>query len=199
METISLPSTRSGSSREAWNRSPTPVLRGIDCIDGSHGNTRSCRDGDIRQSLHACMVCRLRFAGKRTRRRLRLVTCCPFGIKFERNDVSEVVPLHRGADLVADLTLRATHELALNQAAILQFQRIGQRKRRRQPQGNDQSAIQLPVEFSSAAFLFPSPGSSRLGLLGILRPYALGFTWTSFRSPFRGARRTAPIGMTFSK
>ena len=67
------------------------------------------------------MLCRLRFAGKRTRRRLRLATCCPFGIKLERNDVSEVVLLQRGADLEADLTLCATHELALNQAAILQF------------------------------------------------------------------------------
>jgi hypothetical protein len=83
------------------------------------------------------------FAGKRTRRRLRLVTCCPFGIKLGRNHVSEVVLLHRGADLEADLTLRATHELALNQAAILQFQRIGLPKGRPQPQGNDQSAIQL--------------------------------------------------------
>ena len=57
--------------------------------------------------------------------------------------VSEVVLLHRGADLEADLTLRATDDLALNQAATLQFQRIGLPKGTPPAQGNDQSAIQL--------------------------------------------------------
>ena len=63
---------------------------------------------------------------------------------LSETNVSEVVLLHRpGADLEADLTLRVTDDLALNQAAILQFQRIGLRKGRPQPKGNDQSAIQL--------------------------------------------------------
>jgi hypothetical protein len=50
--------------------------------------------------------------------------------------------LHRGADLEADLTLRVTHELALRQDAILQFQRIDPREARPQSQGNEQSAVQ---------------------------------------------------------
>ncbi len=33
--------------------------------------------------------------------------------------------MHRGADLEADLTLGATHELALNQAAILHLVLLG--------------------------------------------------------------------------
>jgi hypothetical protein len=71
------------------------------------------------------MLYRLAFCQKRSRRRLRLVNGGSFGIELERNNVSEVVLLHRGANLEADLKLGATYELALNQAAILRFQRIG--------------------------------------------------------------------------
>jgi hypothetical protein len=35
------------------------ILCGIGCIDGAHGDTRSCRDGDIRRCLYAGMLYRL--------------------------------------------------------------------------------------------------------------------------------------------
>src|SRR5208283_4153536 len=54
--------------------------------------------------------------------------------------------------LESDLTVRATQELALDQAAVLQLQRIGPRDRGRQTKSNDQSAIQLELhdDFSAA-------------------------------------------------
>ena len=156
-----------------------------------------CRDGDIRRCLHAGMLCWLRFAGKRTRRRLRLVTCCPFRIKLERNDVSEVVLLHRGADL----TLRATHELTPNQAAILQFQRICLRKGRpshratTNPQFSFNFTLTSPLRRSCFLLLVQVDWESRgshdrahLALLGHLS----GFL-------FRDQVGPAPAGLTVSR
>ena len=51
--------------------------------------------------------------------------------------------LYRRADLEADFSLRATQELALNQAAVLQLQCIGPRHRRRQSQRRKESVFQL--------------------------------------------------------
>jgi Low molecular weight phosphotyrosine protein phosphatase len=52
--------------------------------------------------------------------------------------------------------------------------------------------------FSSAAFLFPSPGSSRLGWLGSHDRTRLVFTWTFSRFPVRGPHRPSPAVLTVS-
>ena len=62
-----------------FNRSPPMVLLRIDCIDGAHSDNVPplgryiCR-GAFVSGIH----CRLRFAGKRTRRRHRLVVLVHF-------------------------------------------------------------------------------------------------------------------------
>ena len=56
-----------------------------------------------------------------------------------------MIGLDRRADLESDLTLGATQELALDQAAVPQLQGVGPRDRRRQAKCNDQSAIQLEL------------------------------------------------------
>lgn len=67
----------------------------------------------------------------------RHIACRRFGIKLERYDVSKVIGLDRRADPESNLTLRATQELALDQAAVPQFQGIGPRDRRGQNKSND--------------------------------------------------------------
>ena len=84
-----------------------------------------------------------RIVGKRTLGLRRRDTCSAFRIELERNDVSDVIFLYRRADPEADFTLRATQELALNQAAVLQLQCIGPRHRRRQSQRSKESVFQL--------------------------------------------------------
>src|SRR5271168_1036922 len=86
---------------------------------------------------------RPRIVGKRTLGLRRRGTCSAFRIELERNDVSDVIFLCGRAYLEADFSLRATQELALNQAAVLQLQCIGPRHRRRQSQRSKESVFQL--------------------------------------------------------
>src|SRR5207245_2496319 len=98
---------------------PNVILGRINIVDGADRNTRSCWDGDIGGCVYARMFWRRRYAGYRTVRSCSRITGGTFRIELQRNDVGEVVLLHRRADLEADLSLGATHELALDEAAIL--------------------------------------------------------------------------------
>src|SRR5207245_3199229 len=57
------------------------------------------------------------------------VAACHFAIKLQRSDVRTIVLLRRRADLEADLTLRAAHELAVNQRS--EERRVGKERKTR--------------------------------------------------------------------
>ena len=85
---------------------------------------------------------RPRIVGKGTLLRRGRGTRCTFGIELEGNDVREIIFLYRRADLKADFGRRATQELAIDQAAVFLFQRVGPGNGRRQSQRSNESPSQ---------------------------------------------------------
>jgi hypothetical protein len=139
-------------------------------------------DGDIRRCLHAGMLCRLRFAGKRTRRRLRPVTCCPFGIKLGRNHVSEVVLLCTEEPTWKLISLSVPPmNLPLIRLPFFSF------KESAYPRDALSHRAMTNPQFSFN-FTLTFPSSSRLGWLGISRTVNTWFYLDIFPVSCSGTR-----------